>query len=595
MLAEKMENEFAHLPLNQIDLSDYNARRFEEGMNEDRKAQFEDLIASVKENGVIQPIAVRYKQDGRYEVMAGERRIRACWEIAKQGGNIDRIPAMIYEVDDDTAFDIMTTENLQREDLTPVEKARSFKAALERAGNSNDALKDLSRRFGIKPHAIKFQIALLELPKAVLDAWDKNKITAAHCEALTRLAGETAILEALTECLRNDWSVAKLTEFVKDQKPLLASGLFCKKECETCMSNSSLQGNLFSVQSDKGASCLNPACFKKKQGEFFESKWTQSKASKKFQTKGFRFKEDLTASDLRIIGDEPQERCTNCPEFITVVSVAGTIIKGQEQVCVGAQKCYDDLYSPKEVEKEAQQPATATGDSSEKAASAESTGQTEKKAEVSEEQQAKADKQRSIKRSEQFRDKFFENALPEAIQKNNASGTEAVRMYLITMALVSRTAQDALKSAVKEQGGANVNNTAQMIQAVREMEAAKLLLVMRDMCSEAIMKYCEHNSGSTPVDVRHQIGELMGIDMGKQWVITKGYLDSMTKKEIVNMGEEEGVDLWNCQEIIDYKTEKHAKKGWMSLKKGDLIDCILNSGADLTGRVPQEIIHPPKA
>lgn len=578
MLAHSQD--FQTVSLDLIDVAPYNARRFEENKSPLREAKFRELIASVREQGVVQPIAVRPKELGRFEIIAGERRFRACCEIAKERGvglESMGIPAMIYTVDDDTAFDIMTTENLQREDLSPVEKAQSFKAALERAGNSNDALKDLSRRFGVAPHAIRFQIALLELPQAVLSAWDEGKITAAHAEQLTRLAGEQNILEALTECLRQRFTVAELSEYIQNQKPMLKTALFDQSECAGCVSNSSVQGSLFAPTNNL-ACCLNPTCFKAKQGGFFEKNWKRSKASANFGTQDFRFKDDLVAGSYRTIGEQSETRCQSCPEFVTVVSLAGTIVKGQERVCVGAQKCYDSLYGSG--------PTCPNGHNDEKNPVEEVEEKSEATAEkVKVEDKDALDKKRATARAEAERENLYARVLPEVATAISSGAPEAVRIYLCAMALASNSALDVLNDCL---GIKSRFNREETIAALWQMDVAKLLPTLMRMALPQLMN-TDFNSTATP-KLRHQIAGLLNVELQRYWKINKEYVEKMTKAEIVAMGEEEQIGLWNEPKIVAYRDEHFPKKSWMGLKKGELIDCIFNSGANLANKIPQEML-----
>ncbi|MCK9172384.1 MAG: ParB/RepB/Spo0J family partition protein [Desulfuromonas thiophila] len=573
---------FQRIPLSLIDIAPYNARRFEENMTPARDAKFRELVDSVREKGVIQPIAVRPKGE-RFEVIAGERRFRASCEVAKESGGIEGgdIPSVIYDVDDDAAFDIMTTENLQREDLSPVEKAQSFKAALERAGNSNDALKDLSRRFGVAPHAIRFQIALLELPQAVLSAWDEGKITAAHAEQLTRLAGEQNILEALTECLRRRFTVAELSEYIQGQKPLLKTALFDQAECAGCVSNSSVQGSLFSPTNNL-ACCLNPTCFKAKQGGFFEMNWKRSKASANFGTQDFRFKDDLAAGSYRTIGEQAETRCQSCPAFVTVVSLAGTIVKGQERVCVGEQKCYDSLYGgslPCPAAERHEDRATEVGK--------ENGGLVKVGKEVKaegKEGKNQLDEKKAANRAESERESLYARILPETATAISPGAPEAVRIYLCAMALTSNSALDVLRNRL---GIKSVLDREGTVEALLQMDVNDLLPTLMQMALPQLMS-TEYNSTATP-NIRRQIADLLGLELPRYWKINEEYLGRMTKAEIVAMGEEQQTALWNDPKIVSYRDEHFPKKSWMGLKKGELIDCIIKSGTDLTNRIPQEM------
>ena len=147
--------------------------------------KFEELIASIKQVGVIEPILIRpVKGKTPYEIIAGERRWRASCDIASANGGIKKntIPAIVRDISDDEAFDLMTIENLQREDLTELEEAQSFKLYLDKKGK--EALPELAERTGIKPSYIMRRVSVLELPKEILKAWEKGTIKYGHCEQL---------------------------------------------------------------------------------------------------------------------------------------------------------------------------------------------------------------------------------------------------------------------------------------------------------------------------------------------------------------------------------------------------------------------------
>ena len=592
-----------NLPLSAIRLSTYNARRFDENMTPERQAKFDELTASVAQQGVIQPIAVRLVEGSEdegnafYEIIAGERRYRACCRVANETGTdleASIIPSVIHDVDDDTAFDMMTTENLQREDLSPIEKAKSFKDIVERSGNTVDTIKDLSRRFGIAPHAIRLQIALLDLPKVVLDEWENGNISIAHAEELSRLAGEDEILSALTECLRQRFTVSELSHFIKTQKPALKTAHFDKTECLSCHSNSAMQGTLFLSGSDEGT-CLHPVCFKKKQAEFIKANWDRSKAKNVFATNDFRFKEDLTVSDYRVLNHEQlADRCKSCPEYVSAISLIGGIIKGCESLCVGSNACHDELYAQQpEPKKEEVTEGSEQAESSETSSQSGSDSEAPslEKKEKAEKVEPTLDPKRSAQRGETTRESLYETLLPEKINALSASGEAAVRLYLIAAALESTSAG----SVLREKFGISQFDNKELIAKVQEMAVPDLLATLLQMSLAVIMAKSDGYSSKSSPEVRDLLASYLGVDLQTDWVITEDYLTPMKKSEIVLIGEEPNVDLWNDEKVKAYKQEHFGKKGWMSLKKGDLIDCILKSGADLSGKVPQEVLLRKKA
>lgn len=139
---------YQDVELSRIKANPMNPRKHFGGPKDD------ELVASIRSKGVLQPIVIRPKGKD-FELVAGERRWRAASAVAKENGGLagTTIPAMVRELTDDEAFDVMTIENLQREDLSEREEAEGFKAYLDRKGE--DALPDLSSRTGIDPRYIR--------------------------------------------------------------------------------------------------------------------------------------------------------------------------------------------------------------------------------------------------------------------------------------------------------------------------------------------------------------------------------------------------------------------------------------------------------
>ncbi|MGQ9603342.1 MAG: ParB/RepB/Spo0J family partition protein [bacterium] len=148
------------------------------------EASLEDLKRSISQKGVLQPIIVR-KKAGQYEVIAGERRLVA----AKMAG-LDRIPAVIRQVSDAEALEIALVENLQREDLNPIDEARGYRQLLEKFDLTQE---QLARTIGKDRSTVANILRLLQLPPVVRNALEKGEITVGHARALLGLEDQTAI------------------------------------------------------------------------------------------------------------------------------------------------------------------------------------------------------------------------------------------------------------------------------------------------------------------------------------------------------------------------------------------------------------------
>ncbi len=138
-------------------------------------AKLEELKASIKEKGVLQPILVRKQADG-YEVIAGERRLRAARAI-----NLAKVPVIIKEVSDNEALILALVENIQREDLNPIEEAEAYKRLME---EFNFTYNEIARSVGKGTTTIINMLRLLKLPSRIREALVKGEITTGHARAL---------------------------------------------------------------------------------------------------------------------------------------------------------------------------------------------------------------------------------------------------------------------------------------------------------------------------------------------------------------------------------------------------------------------------
>lgn len=173
------------------------------------KEKLEELATSIKEHGVIQPIIVR-KQDDGYELVAGERR----WRAAQKAG-ISKIPAIIKEYSDGQMLEIALLENLQREDLNPIEEAQAYKKLMEDLGITQEKL---SKRIGKSRSVIANSVRLLNLPEEIQQLLAEGKITTGHARALLSLDNQQTQKELALAILEKDLTVRDIEKLVKKPK-----------------------------------------------------------------------------------------------------------------------------------------------------------------------------------------------------------------------------------------------------------------------------------------------------------------------------------------------------------------------------------------
>ena len=175
----------------------------EPGLNQPRKhfdeGALADLAASIEEHGIIQPLTVRRLSSGYYQIIAGERR----WRAAKLAGRKD-VPVVIIEADDRKVMEIGLIENLQREDLNPVEEAEGYLALLTDFGLTQE---ELGRRMGKSRPAIANALRLTALPPAVRQMLVEGAISAGHGRAVLMVEGEQAQTAFAQKIVDEGWNV----------------------------------------------------------------------------------------------------------------------------------------------------------------------------------------------------------------------------------------------------------------------------------------------------------------------------------------------------------------------------------------------------
>ncbi len=187
------------------------------GLNQPRK-KFEpeaisELADSIRTHGIIQPLTVRKLDSGYYEIVAGERR----WRAAKEVGLLE-IPVLIIEADDRKVMEIGLIENLQREDLNPVEEARGYQVLME---DYNLTQEQVAERMGKSRPAIANALRLLGLTDKILDMVADGTISAGHGRTLLSAPNERMMEEVAELILKHDLSVRRTEETIKAMKKVL--------------------------------------------------------------------------------------------------------------------------------------------------------------------------------------------------------------------------------------------------------------------------------------------------------------------------------------------------------------------------------------
>lgn len=195
------ENKISTLKISLVDPKSDQPRKYFD------KEALEELAESIKENGLLQPILVREYGAGRYQIIAGERRFRAC-KLAE----LTEIPAIVLDKDDRAAAQIALIENIQREDLNPIEEALAFKALKEEYDMTQE---DLSAKLGKSRSAIANAIRLLDLPEQIITMVAAKELSAGHARTLLGVKDREDMILLAQIAAEQDLSVRQLEEEVK--------------------------------------------------------------------------------------------------------------------------------------------------------------------------------------------------------------------------------------------------------------------------------------------------------------------------------------------------------------------------------------------
>jgi len=493
-------------------------------------------------DGLIQPLRVRqYKNNGKLELIAGERRITAIMEAIDLGDlPKDYEPTCLIEnVDDETALQMMFIENLQRKDLTDYEQAVSFKDYLARFKDSQ-AIDDLSEKTGINIHYIQRRARILDLPESILKLWQNGKLLFGHLEQLLRVDAEQA-KSLVKEVIEDEATVIDLKHWIDRNSMNFTNAIFDTKivGCEACQCSTKHQQKLFgnNISEAKKATCNNPGCFNANQMKALPDNWKNHSSVKSQKTNGYVLKMDK--AELFVIYTT-KAACLKCDKFVTVFD--DKCSSGIYPVCNGDKACYAKTYSKK-------------------------TAETTPSAEVSEKASQKKKKVKSENLAYDTAEKFYFENLPPVIMKK-PEGVELARVQLLALSINNPGALSAvLKDRKIKSSEYGVDD--KFIESIFTMKLSEVQAYIREISIKMIMSQRHFR-----LSKRRKIAEMFGLHIEKSFVMNKDYLSRKSKDQLIAMNKK--------SKILNLTEEALSK-----YKKTGLVDMFLKK--DLKGIIPDEI------
>lgn len=200
----KPEKSLVHIKIDKIKPNPYQPRaKFD-------KDKMDELTLSIKEKGIIQPVVVRPVGD-EFELVAGERRFLAAQKLG-----MEKVPALVMEkLSKEEMLELSLIENLQREDLNPIDQARGYKRLLEECGLTQ---KELSERIGKDRSSVANTLRLLKLPKTVQNLITNGELSEGHARSILSLSGEKEQITLCRHIIKDGLSVRKTEELVYGRK-----------------------------------------------------------------------------------------------------------------------------------------------------------------------------------------------------------------------------------------------------------------------------------------------------------------------------------------------------------------------------------------
>lgn len=198
-------NDFFYCPIEEITPAINQPRKnFDE-------LELKELGDSIKENGLIQPVVVRKSKDDKYEIVAGERRWRACKKIG-----LNKIPVIIKNITDRLKFQAALVENIQRKNLNIIEEALAYRELIT---DYNMTQEDVARKVGKQRSSVTNALRILNLPDYIKKGIEENKISSGHAKILCSINDPKKLKTLFSKVVESGLSVRKLEELINENVP----------------------------------------------------------------------------------------------------------------------------------------------------------------------------------------------------------------------------------------------------------------------------------------------------------------------------------------------------------------------------------------
>lgn len=499
----------------------YNPRTF---FDPDEMAELE---GSVRVMGIITPMLVRPLGDGKYEIVAGERRWRA---VMNTWGEEYEIPVLSKQITDEQVSAFALNENKHRAGISPAEEAIEASKVL---GRNNGDRTAAAQELCWSSQKLEQRLALMNCSEGVLRALTVRKIQLGHAELLaaTPKPKQDKVLEKLLAEIK----LTPVSEFRMQLAQIamsLETAIFDKAECAACPRNSSMQASMFTETIGKDGHCTDGGCFKAKTNEVLEAR--KKELEEEYPTVRIVQPGDnhtivkLQADGATGVGEEQAKACRACKDFGACISnVPGKVGN------VYRDMCFDGACNAKKVSERIKAQKDATKPKA--PASAASTGAGGSGKGKSESTQPK--KVTSVQLSQkvvEYRDKAWRGMLKSELVTRPADNLSLLIGIMMTLGgrNVSSTAlhKAFVKMSQSEVSHTNIGEAAAAVSTSNdEIRTSMLQGIVVTICGEIEPKHLP------------DMLKFLQVDLTKHWKVNSDFLNLLTKSEIEVIAEELGL------------------------------------------------------
>jgi len=532
-------------------------------------AEMEELTASVREKGVIQPILVRPLQAGGYQVVAGGRRYAAA-KVAH--GDDYPMPVVIKEMDDEEAEELALIENVQRASMSPGEESEAAARILARAEGDRD---EAARRLGWSRATLEKRLGLMNATDAVRTALAERRIKLGHAELLAALAKDKqdTVLGALLKAT-DLIGVADFKAQIQKLANALSTAIFDRSDCTQCPHSSGNQQALFGEAVEDGH-CTSIACWTSKTNEALEvirQGLVDDFPEVRIVRPGENFSViRLVAESSSGVGDAQAQACRSCGKFGAAISaVPGKVGK------VFKDLCFDATCNAEKVKANQQAIVAAAQPSPQPKAAAGSTtasGSTATGASKQSTQEKQSTAVHDSSRIKEYRAKVWRSALAKHLYTNPAVG-ERVLLALCMSGDARHISATQLGSAFAKlsQGQSpsmSLTNALSLVGTASDEIVAKMKVMLPAATAEGLEE-----------DKVVALLKEMKVSLADHWSLNAEYLTLLTKSEIKVVAQQIGLAAHmgkDLDKVLGDKKDECVKK------------LLTVSGFDYAGKVPANV------